>query len=321
VTLLATRPASLFRTQPSSAEALPIGHIRPSHRASRRHGGRESRPFPRLTKVGEALRHLLRIPTSEGLRVRLKVQEGPVTRLAAAAGLVPGMIVAGQCPPTSIRIRAHRPCPTSDRRNPWNRTSDHDPAVRACDRACLRIGTPCHKPRPCPLRGSHPNRPSQDSEDVQRPQTPTCFPLVSAQDDDHKPMMRGHRDHRNLSMSLLTVRQLIYLLQSRADPTGCPRLEEMYRQGVSGQAQRRAMRAPTLRAAKTCLQRTLRNGGGRSWSPSHRCYPSVAPPAMGLTLVPSSTRPRGRLHWKFHPEGDRRKFRKDSSHLVWALQT
>ena len=178
VMLLATRPASLFKTQPSSAGVPPTGHTRPSRQESRSLDGRESRPFPCPKKAEEALRHLLRTPTSGDLQVRLRVQEDPVTSLAAAADLAQETTIAGQCPPTSTSTRAHHPCPIFDRKSPWNRAFDHDPAARVCGRACLRIGIPCHKRRPCPLRGSRRNRPSQHSEGVQKPQTPTCFLLV-----------------------------------------------------------------------------------------------------------------------------------------------
>jgi hypothetical protein len=313
---LATLHESRFRIQPFSAEALPKGHIHPSHRAFHRHAGRESRPLPLQTKAGEVPRRLLRIPILGGLQVRSRAQEGPAISLAAAADPVREMKVADPCPPIRTKPRTHRPCPISDRRNPWSKTSDHDPAVRVCDRACPRIENPSHKPHPCPLRDSHRNRRFQHLEGAQRLQTPTCFLPVSALHDDHRPMMRDRRGHKDLSTSLATLRHLICLLQSHVDSMACLRREGMYRQGVSGRAPRRAMRAPTLDAARICHQTTPRSGGDRSWSLSRRSYPSVAPPAMDLSLVPSFTRLRGRLHWKFHPEGDHRTCRKDSIHLL-----
>jgi hypothetical protein len=312
--LPATLHESRFRTQPFSVEALPTGHIPPSRRAFHRHGGRESRPLLPQTKAGEAPRRLLQIPISGGLQVRPRAQEGPAISLAAAADPVRAMKVADPCPRT--KPRTHRPCPISDRRNPWSKTSGHDPAARVCDRACPRIENPSRKPHPCPLRDSHHNRRFQHLEGAQRLQTPTCFLPVSALHDDHRPTMRDRRGHKDPSTSLATLRRLICLLQSHVDSMAYPRREVMHRQGLSGRAPRRAMRAPTLDAVRICHQTTPRSGGDRSWSLSRRSYPSVAPPAMDLSLVPSFTRLRGRLHWKFHPEGDHRTCRKDSIHLL-----
>lgn len=101
---------------------------------------------------------------------------------------------------------------------------------------------------------------------------------------------------------------------SSADRMGSPRLEEIHLPEDSDQAPLKATQVQTLDATTKCLQKHLHSAVDHSWNLNpHRCPNAVLSALTMKELHFRHRRPHRRLLWKYHPDGDRKTSRIDSS--------